>query len=68
VQHPNHLLIWREGNRLLLAIAQAVRRFPSYHKYSLGTDMRKQAMTIWRMILRVADKGEDQLAQAPHPV
>jgi hypothetical protein len=60
MQYLNHLPIWRDANRLLLAIEQAVRQFPRYHKYTLGTDLRRQAMTLFRLILRASDKGEDQ--------
>jgi hypothetical protein len=43
------LLLRRDANRLLLLeIKQAVRRFPRYHKYALGTDLRRQAMTLCR--------------------
>jgi hypothetical protein len=57
MRHLNHLPIWRDANRLLVAIEQAVRRFPRYHKYTLGTDLRRQAMNVCRLILRAADKG-----------
>lgn len=60
MQHLNHLPIWRDANRLLLAIEQAVRPFPRYHKYTLGTDLRRQAMRVCRLILRASNKGEDQ--------
>ena len=33
MHHLNHLRIWRDANRLLLAIGEAVREFPRYHKY-----------------------------------
>ncbi len=56
----NHLPIWRDANRLLLAIEQAVRQFPRYHKYTLGTDLRRQAMQVCRLIRRAAERGEDQ--------
>jgi hypothetical protein len=48
------LPIWRDANRLLLEIEQAVRRFPRYHKYALGTDLRRQAMAVCRCIVRAA--------------
>jgi len=57
MRHLNHLSIWRDANRLLVAIEQAVRRFTRYHKYTLGTDLRRQAMNVCRLILRAADKG-----------
>ncbi|WP_295401492.1 four helix bundle protein [uncultured Thiocystis sp.] len=68
MNHLNHLPIWRDANRLLLAIEQAVRQFPRYHKYTLGSDLRRQAMTVCRLILRAADKGEDQLARVARVV
>ena len=36
--------LWRDANRLLLAIEEAVSHFPRYHKYAIGTDLRHQAM------------------------
>lgn len=44
--------LWRDANQLLLAIEQAVRRFPRYHKYTVGTELRQQAMRICRLIVR----------------
>lgn len=60
MRHLNHLPIWRDANRLLLAIEQAVRAFPRYHKYTLGSDLRRQAMQLCRLILRAADQRGDQ--------
>ena len=62
MHHLNHLPIWRDANRLLLAIEQAVGQFSRYHKYSLGTDLRRQAMAVCRLILRAADKDDVQLS------
>ncbi len=47
-----HLPIWRDANRLLILIEQAVRGFPRYHKYTLGSDLRRQAMLVCRLIIR----------------
>ncbi|MDO9138802.1 MAG: four helix bundle protein [Methylobacter sp.] len=46
------LPIWRDANRLLLEVEQAVRHFPKYHKYTLGTEMRQQAMKICQLVSR----------------
>ncbi len=46
------LPIWRDANRLLVAVEQSVRHFPRYHKYTLGSEMRRQAMNICRLIQR----------------
>jgi hypothetical protein len=34
------------ARRFLVEVEQAVRGFPRYHKYALGTDVRKQAMKV----------------------
>ena len=60
MRHLNHLPIWRDATRLLLAIEQAVRLFPRYHKYTLGTELRQQAMRVCRLIMRAADQRADQ--------
>ncbi len=50
--YTKQIPIWRDANRLLLEVEQSVRHFPRYHKYTLGTEMRQQAMTICRLISR----------------
>jgi hypothetical protein len=60
MRHLNPLPIWRDANRLLLAIEQAVRAFPRYHKYTLGTELRRQAMQVCRLIMRAADQRAEQ--------
>ena len=50
MRHLNPLPIWRDANRLLLAIEQAVRQFTRYHKYTLGTELRRQAMPVCGLI------------------
>lgn len=44
--------ITKKAERLLIEIEQAVRGFSRYHKYSLGSDIRDQAMTVLRMCHR----------------
>ena len=46
------LPIWRDATRLAVDIEQAVRRFPRYHKYALGADLRRQAMNVCRSVTR----------------
>ncbi len=60
MRHLNHLPLWRHANRLLLAIEQAVRVFSRYHKYTLGTELRRQAMQVRRLIMRAADPRAGQ--------
>ena len=51
--HPmRQMPLWRDANQLLLLVEQAVRHFPRYHKYTLGTDLRRQAMNVCRLIAR----------------
>ena len=50
--------LWRDANRLLLLIEDAVRQFPRYHKYTLGSDLRRQAMNICRLIARAVHDRE----------
>lgn len=58
-----HLPIWRDANQLLLEIEQAVRKFPRYYKYSVGTDLRRQAMGVVRLILRAYHADGDRKRQ-----
>jgi hypothetical protein len=56
--------IWRDAQRLLLEIEQAVRSFPRYHKYTLGSDLRRQAMNLCRLLARaIAATGPDRAAR-----
>ncbi len=59
--------IWRDAEDLVLAIEQAVRTAPRYHKYTLGTEMRQTAYrlltAIGQAIQNVAARI-DLLAQA----
>ncbi|TAA42509.1 four helix bundle protein [Pseudoxanthomonas winnipegensis] len=40
--------IVKTAERLLVDIEQAVRRFPRYHRYQIGADLRRQAMAVYR--------------------
>lgn len=53
--------LWRDANTLLLSIEISVRYFPRYHKYTLGTEMRQQAMRICRLINRAFLEKEEKL-------
>ena len=67
-QHTRHpgstrLPIWRDANRLLVEIETAVRAFPRYHKYTVGSDLRVLAMRVCRLLARaLAATGEERLA------
>lgn len=64
-QHLDYLPIWREANRLLLELEQAVRGFPRYHKYTLGSELRTTALRICQTIHRAHSRkqGKPQLVQ-----
>lgn len=55
------LPIWRDSQQLLLLIEQAVRHFPRYHKYTLGSELRRQAMLICRLLARAYNDKERRL-------
>ena len=44
--------IYRDCQRLLQHTEAVVRRFSRYHKYTLGTDLRRQAMEVMRTVHR----------------
>ncbi len=53
--------LWRDANRLLVAIEEAVRQFPRYHKYAVGADLRRQALNVCRLIHRAANDPPNRL-------
>ena len=55
--HPHLPPIYRDARRLLLHTEQVVQRFSRYHKYTVGADLRTQAMRLMRGVHRaVYDK------------
>ncbi len=64
MEKKERLPIWRDANRLLLEIEQAVRWFPRYHKYAVGTDLRQQAMLVCRLLVRaLSAEGKQRIEQ-----
>lgn len=55
-----HLPIWRDATRLLLVLEQSVRQFARYHKYTLGSDLRNQAMTVCRLVIRANNARQER--------
>lgn len=41
---------------LALHLEQAVRRFPRYHKYTLGTELRQAAQRLCRLVGRAGTR------------
>lgn len=50
--------LWRDASRFLVEVEDAVRRFPRYHKYTLGSELRGQAMNVCRLVARAAQARE----------
>src|SRR5437762_4048574 len=59
----DHLPIWKDATRLAVVLEEAVRRFPRYHKYTLGTDLRRQAYAVCRGVV-VANNEREGRARA----
>ena len=55
--------LWRDSTRLVVLMEEAVRTFPKYHKYALGTDLRRQAIGVCRLILRAYSARNDRQKQ-----
>lgn len=47
-----HLPIWRDVQKLLLWSETSVRGFAHYHKYTVGSQLRGQALALCRLVLR----------------
>ena len=44
--------IGRDAQRLLVRTEEAVRRFPRNHKYTLSSDLRRQARRVHQLVNR----------------
>lgn len=55
----DHLPIWKDAVALATLLEEAVRRFPRYHKYALGSDLRRQAYVVCRGV--VVANGEREI-------
>lgn len=52
--------IYRDIRRLLVLTEEVVRRFARYHKYTVGADLRTQAMRMMRGVNRACFDTERQ--------
>ncbi len=50
--HYRHLPIWKAAIDLAVHLEHAVRRFPRYHKYTLGTELRQTSQRLCRLVAR----------------
>jgi hypothetical protein len=53
--------VTKKSERLLLDIEQAVRGFSRYNKYTIGSDLREQSMTVVRLCHRAWRDRNHQL-------
>ncbi|MFH7320137.1 four helix bundle protein [Desulfurivibrio sp. D14AmB] len=61
MRHLHHLPIWRDANRLMLELEQAVRGFSRYHKYTVGSELRTTALRICQTIHRAQSRKQGKL-------
>jgi len=61
-----NLPIWRDANRFLLAIEKTVKQFPRYHKYTLGTELRNNALQICNLINRAWQQKQYAMGAGMH--
>lgn len=52
-----HLPVWQTALDLAVHLEKAVRRFPRYHKYTLGTELRQTAQRLCRLVARANEGG-----------
>ncbi len=46
MQYQNKFPIYRNATRLVIAIEECVKKFPRYHKYTVGSEMRKNTYDV----------------------
>ncbi len=65
----NKSSIWRGAKQVLLLVEPWGRVFPHYHKYTLGTELRQQALLICTLVNKAwRDKAQhpQREAEATH--
>ncbi len=53
--------IWRDANRFLLSIEKAVKHFPRYDKYTLGSELRKNALEVCNLVHRAWQQKKQKI-------
>lgn len=59
MRNPSHQAlppIYRDSKRLVVMTEHSVKKFQRYHRYTVGSDLRKQAMVLLRLVRRAAYK------------
>lgn len=66
-QHKQSLPpLWHEAFAFTQAIERAVRQFPRYYKYTLGQELRSNALRAWLLVdkaVRYTKRNQTYLAQ-----
>ena len=62
---PTKPTILRDAQLLLLAIEQSVRKFPRYHKYTLGSELRAQALAINKLVMHALNQRDQRPRLVP---
>lgn len=63
VPYMKHLPIWRDANLMMLEVEQAVRAFPRYHKYTIGSELRGSSLRICQLIHRAYTRRQSRHKQ-----
>jgi hypothetical protein len=61
MRHLNYLPIWRDANLLMLELEQAVRGFPRYHKYTVGSEIRATVLRVCQTIHRAHSRRQSRV-------
>lgn len=58
-----HLPIWATAMQLAVRLERSVARFPRYHKYALGAELRRSAQALLGAVMRAARATEQRAAE-----
>lgn len=58
-----HLPVWQTAMDLAVHLEKAVRGFPRYYKYTLGTELRQTAQRVCRLVARANEARAEARAR-----
>ncbi len=58
-----NLPICRDANRFLLSIEKVVKHFHRYYKYTLGSELRKNALEVCNLVHRAWQQKNQKLTE-----
>jgi dTDP-D-glucose 4,6-dehydratase len=56
----NNIPILRDAQLMMVEVERIVKDFPQYHKYTLGSQLRKKAMQIYQLVSRVIQHKQNR--------